>query len=359
MDCARQYAALFKGTRFKVATVYLTGEASEKVVAGTDCDEVHFLQLGSADLSGLKLKAIAAVRRIIAARPYELCVAHRYKSLYVALLSSGLPVIGISHAFGVYSKPMRRLFVRSFRRRVLLLGVSRAIRDDMRRHLSSWPHDQVETLYNRIDVEKYVSGQLEREVARAELGLDSDAWIVGSVGRVHPKKDPLTLIRAFALALPGLPDKAQLVFVGDGEMMEQARSLAKELDIAERVSLLGYRANAWRYFKAFDLFVLATRREPFGMVLLEAMAAGVPIICTDCGGAREVVEGVGTLFRYRDAEGLARLLCAHETPSQTLVDRMHDRLRDCFSDGAVRRAFWQLPWIRRSLSAVLDEGPSE
>lgn len=355
MDCARQYAALFKDSRFKVATVYLTGKACQKVEAGTDCDEVHFLEFSSADLSGLKLKAIAAVRRLLAARPYQLCVAHRYKSVHVALLAGRLPVVAVSHAFGVYSKLPRRLFVRVFQRRLLLLGVSKAIRDDMRSCLPGWPHDRIEVLYNRIDVDAYLAGQLDRQSARAELGLDDDAWVVGTVGRVHPKKDPLTLVKAFASALPALPNNAQLVFIGDGEKMDDVLALAQQLGVADRVRMLGYISHAWRYFKIFDLFVLATRREPFGMVLLEAMTAGVPIICTDCGGSKEVVEGIGTLFRHRDAEGLARLLRDHSAPDIDLAEQMHDRLRTCYSDDAVRKAFWDLPWMRKTLQILSNE----
>lgn len=347
MDCARQYASLFKGPRFKVATVYLTGKASDAVVDGTDCDEVHFLEFDSADLYGLKLKAIAAVRRLVSQRPYQLCVAHRYKSIYVALLASRLPVLAVNHAFGVYAKRARRLFMRMFRHRLLLVGVSQAIRDDIRRCFPRWPQQQIETVYNRIDVDAYLAGQFGRNEARAQLGVNPEAWVVASVGRVHPKKDPLTLIRAFAAALPDLPENALLLFLGDGELMDDARTLAALLGVADRMLMPGYVSQAWRYFKAFDLFVLATRREPFGMVLLEAMTAGVPVLCTDCGGAREVVEGVGTLFRHRDVQGLAGLLVEHARSDVETADEMLARVRSCFSDDAIRNAFWGLPWMQQ------------
>lgn len=61
---------------------------------------------------------------------------------------------------------------------------------------------------------------------------------------------------------------------------------------------LGHVRHGRRYFKAFDLFALTSDHEPFGMVLLEAIAAKVPVVCTDCGGGREVVEGVGRYFLW-------------------------------------------------------------
>jgi glycosyltransferase involved in cell wall biosynthesis len=68
--------------------------------------------------------------------------------------------------------------------------------------------------------------------------------------------------------------------------------------------------HARRYFRAFDIFALSSDHEPFGMVLLEAMAANVPLVSTNCGGAREIVEGLGQLFALGNAEQLAEALTA-------------------------------------------------
>ena len=88
LDCARQYAALFAGTRYKVCTVYLTGAPSAEVEAGSASDEVIFLDYSSRQVRGLKLKAIADFRRIAASRDFAVCIAHRFKPIYVALLGS-------------------------------------------------------------------------------------------------------------------------------------------------------------------------------------------------------------------------------------------------------------------------------
>ena len=166
LDCARQYAVLFKGTPYKVCTVYLTGKPSAEVERGSASDEVIFLDYSSAQIRGLKLGAIRDFRRIAASRDFALCIAHRFKPIYVALLGSNLPVIGVHHAFGVYSRFARRSFINRFRRRLLLLGVSNAVRDEMRRHLPNWPAERIETLYNRIDIDAVQAEQVPREVAR-------------------------------------------------------------------------------------------------------------------------------------------------------------------------------------------------
>ncbi len=112
---------------------------------------------------------------------------------------------------------------------------------------------------------------------------------------------------------------------------------------------LGQVPDARRYFRAFDVFALSSDHEPFGMVLLEAMAAGVPLLATACGGAKEVVEGVGILFPFGDAEhlaqGLGHLAAMDQQQQRQCAEMMLERLHARFSDQAVRDAFWQLPHV--------------
>ena len=345
LDCARQYAALFEGTAYKVCTVYLTGAPDDEVVRGSASDEVIFLDHSSRAVRGLKLKAIAQIRRIAASRDFRLCIAHRFKPVYVALLGTSLPVIGVHHAFGVYRRPMRRWFIDRFRSRLLLLGVSNAVRDEMRRHLPGWPAERIETLYNRIDVAAVQAEQVSREAAREFLGLPPDAWVVGNVGRLHPDKDQATLIRGFARALPQLPAGSLLAIMGSGRLEPALKALAAELGVAAQVRFLGQVPQGRRYFKAFDVFALTSDHEPFGMVLLEAMAAGVPLVCSDCGGGREVVEGVGQLFPLGDSAALAGCL-AHA--STLMVASVPACLQERFSDTVAQERFHDL--LQRFLS---------
>ncbi len=338
LDCARQYAVLFKGTAYKVCTVYLTGVPSEEVVRGSASDEVLFLNYSSRDVRGLKLRAIRDIRRIAATRSFALCIAHRFKPVYVTLLGTDLPVIGVHHAFGDYQRRPRQLFANFYRKRLALLGVSNAVRDDIRACLPSWPAERIETLYNRIDIEAVQAEQVSREVARDYLGLPRDAWVVGNVGRLHPDKDQATLIRGFALALPDLPAGSLLAIMGKGRLEASLKSLAAELDVAERVRFLGQIPNGRNYFKAFDVFALTSDHEPFGMVLLEAMAAGVPVICSDCGGGREVIEGIGHLFELGDEKSLAAQLGVASGERSTI--RPEKLVK--FSDEAARQRFYGL-----------------
>jgi glycosyltransferase involved in cell wall biosynthesis len=214
-------------------------------------------------------------------------------------------VIGVHHAFGDYERKGRRLFANLFRKRLSLLGVSDAVRDDMRRCLAQWPAERIQTLYNRIDVDALQASLVPRAEARQALGLDEQAWMVGNVGRLHPDKDQATLLRGFAEALPGLPAGAPPGDPRQGPPGGASRRWPPSW-VAGQVDFLGQVPDARRYFQAFDVFALSSDHEPFGMVLLEAMVAGVPLLATACGGAREVVEGVGVLFPLGDAAQLAQ-----------------------------------------------------
>jgi glycosyltransferase involved in cell wall biosynthesis len=204
--------------------------------------------------------------------------------------------------------------------------------------LVGWPSDKIRTKYNHIDVDQTVSELFKREEARDALGLPRSAFVIGNVGRLHPDKDQATLIKGFAQALPQLPQPSILVILGEGKLRQSLEALAEELGASNHVRFQGQVACARRYFSAFDLFILTSDREPFGMVLLEAMAARVPIIATDCGGAPEILGDTGQLFPFQDDQRLAKLIAAagHLSSSKTVpqADQAFDRLKRYFSDAA-------------------------
>jgi glycosyltransferase involved in cell wall biosynthesis len=351
LDCARQYSKLFEGAEYKVVTVYLTGEPSQEVAQATCSDEVIFLGYKSSQVRGLKLKAIAEIRKILARDTFKFCIAHRSKPTYVALLASKLPVISIHHNYDDFGRFTRRLLVNLFRNRLLLLGVSDSVRDEMRTSLPKWPSNQIETLYNRIDVAAVQSQFLSRQAAREFLGLPADSWIVGNVGRLHHDKDQATLLRGFKQALPSLPVNSLLVIMGKGPLEKDLKQLTLDLGIAQSVVFTGNVPEGKKYFKAFDVFALTSDHEPFGMVLLEAMAAGLSIICSNCGGGAEVVRDIGMLFPLGDDDALAACIVNQYTNGGSInLEKILQKLQEHFSDEAVHTRFWKLPFVSRMLN---------
>lgn len=136
---------------------------------------------------------------------------------------------------------------------------------------------------------------------RSELNVRPDEVLIGGVGRLSHKKGFDVLIDAFKQA--ALPN-AKLVILGEGSERKRLQRMC-----TPRISLPGFRANIKDYYQAFDLFVCASRVEPFGFVLLEALDAGVPVIASDAQGPREVLKHYpGTSFRAGDVDELAALL---------------------------------------------------
>jgi glycosyltransferase involved in cell wall biosynthesis len=317
-DLSNQYGAAFDRTQWRVVTVFLTGKADAQLQQRCNADEVVFLQLRSRDLGGLKLAAIARVKAVVARVRPQLVIAQRYKPLYIALfatLATNTPVLGVAHAFGVMRQRARRWLMGCFGKRLLLAGVSDAVADDMRKAFGAGRGPRIVSLPNAIDADAAKRELLPRDGARDAMRLPRDALIFGNVGRLHPDKDQATLVRAFATIAPHCRE-AMLVLVGDGRDRDALRHLITQLGMEQRIVLFGPLAHARRYFRAFDIYVSASDREPFGIVLLEAMAAALPVISTDCGGAPQVLGRAALYFGHGDSAALAaHLRTACEWPA--------------------------------------------
>ncbi len=350
LDVARQYASLFKNTEYQLITVYLIGKKSDLVIEQTDSDSVLFLENSSKDLRGLKRKQIKQVKQLCRQYSFEFILAHRYKAMFISRHIKNMPVIGIHHSFGNYIRFMRRWFVNHHRKNLYLLGVSNAIRDDIRNYLPKFPPQQIQTLYNRINIEEVVSKQLSRTQAREFLAIAQDKYVFANVGRLHPDKDQKTLLNAFA-KLASTQADAILVILGKGRLEKQLKQQVTQLKLQDQVFFLGLVPDAVNYYRAFDSFVLSSDYEPFGMVLLEAIIAQVPIIATNVGGAKEVVKTSQWLFDVRDDNQLAKLMLAmykQDEAQRQLINADNMRwLKQNFTDDAVKRAFWALPFFNK------------
>ena len=147
-----------------------------------------------------------------------------------------------------------------------------------------------------------------RDSVRQELGL-TDERVALTVGSLTPAKAQHVLIDAFARVAAEEP-RARLWLAGEGALRPALESQIRSLGLAERVRLLGARADTATLMSACDVFVLSSVREGLPVTALEAMRAGRPVIATEAGGCAEAVEdGVtGRIVPMRDAPALARAL---------------------------------------------------
>jgi glycosyltransferase involved in cell wall biosynthesis len=138
---------------------------------------------------------------------------------------------------------------------------------------------------------------------------DKLGFTLVTVARLAREKDHATLLRAAALARPHLPD-LQVWILGDGPLRAELETLIRELQLEGCVQLAGERQDAGRWLKAADLFVLSSVSEGLPVSVLEAMAAGLPLLLTEVGGMPEMVHltGGGRLVKPCDPAGLARAI---------------------------------------------------
>jgi len=133
---------------------------------------------------------------------------------------------------------------------------------------------------------------LPREQARAELGIHPDTFVVGTISELRKIKGPDILLRAWKDFRKD--NDGVLVVIGDGEERDTLHALTRALGISDSVYFLGFMDNARKFLRAFDVFVLASRSEALGYVLIEAGYASLPVIATEVGGIPEVVKDLET-----------------------------------------------------------------
>lgn len=179
-----------------------------------------------------------------------------------------------------------------------------AISEASKSSLDKWLHSpklstKTYTIVNGVDIAKF---ELAPNRLKSILSLPAGAKLVVMVARLAHPKDPLTLVRAISEC----PLNVHLAFIGYGPMEDDITQLAKGLNICNRVHLLGLRNNVSELLKGCDIGVLSTNWDGFGLVAVEYMAAGIPVIASDVEGLRDVIGREDSLFSVGDYHQLAK-----------------------------------------------------
>jgi glycosyltransferase involved in cell wall biosynthesis len=203
--------------------------------------------------------------------------------------------------------PMERRFMRRFIRHAfplarMIVAVSDAVKQDLVRNFAIAP-GRIAVLPNPLDRERI--RQASQESVHDDLPAGASMLVV-SVGRLVQLKGFDLLIHAFAKVR--VSPMARLIIVGEGEQREELEALISELDVRDRVALLGTQANPWKYMARADVVALASRSEAFPNVIGEALALGRPVIATECSpGVAEYLDHgrYGMLVAPNDVDALA------------------------------------------------------
>lgn len=278
-----------RGHHCRVVCLFQRGPLAEELQA-QGIEVVHCGKRSGADLA-----ALARLRRAL--RPAIGGVVHTHNAVAhyhaaAALLGLGdVRLINTRHGMGASEQAgdrSERLFRLAGYRTHAVVAVCEAARAAYAAQAST-ARLHMQVVRNGIRMQRFAPGDAATRAGwRERLGFDAGVRLLGSVGRLSPIKDHAALLHAFASVHAREPQTG-LVIVGSGSELAPLQALRDELGLAASVRLLGDRSDVPQLLRGLDLFVLPSLSEGYSLALVEACAAGLPIIATDVGGNGEIV----------------------------------------------------------------------
>jgi len=186
-----------------------------------------------------------------------------------------------------------------------IIAVSEQVKQDLVRYGVA-PPEKITVIPLGLELDPFLEGDVHRGALRRELGVPTDAPVVGIVGRIFPIKNHRLFLEAAALVAAKEPG-ARFVVVGDGTLRADMEALARHLDIGERTIFTGWRRDLPKVYADLDVLVVSSDNEGTPVSAIEAMASGCPVVATRVGGLPDLIEDgeVGHLVAARDAEAMA------------------------------------------------------
>lgn len=261
------------------------------------------------------------LRQILKKQPQAIVHSHSAHAAMTAFWATrGLPVYRVAHRRINFPVSNRLSYFLKYETAHRVLTVSQDLYNQMLQDSKKSANirfvpsavytGNLRLLYDGIELAPFAIAKNKEELKKI-LGLDSKEKIIISVGALTEQKDHSTLLKAIT-CLKNLSPKSpfKLLIAGDGPLLNNLLQEARNLDVDNIVQFLGFRQDVPNLLGASDIFVLSSTHEGFCNALLEAMAAGLPIVATKAGGNEEIVndQKTGLLVAPRDPEALAKAL---------------------------------------------------
>ena len=234
--------------------------------------------------------------------------------------------------YGYYGKLKTRLFIILERVAGWITDVITTLtsigRDDHIKLKIAKP-EKFEIVHAGIDLDKYRSSSREKKDIRYELGIPLDDFTVGWVGRLAEIKNPVMFLRTTE-ALKAEPN-IHFLMVGDGELFEECKGKVSQAGIDSIFTFTGFRSDVPDLLHAMDIYTLTSANEGLGRSIIEAQAAGLPVIVTNVGGVPDIIEHDvnGMLVEVDDIESFAdavRQLKQNSAKREELIVKANERL---------------------------------
>ena len=281
------------------------------------------------------LKQLLQLRRLMLRDRIDILHAHDFYSSFIGAAAarlSGVRVIACQRHLKLSDRRAHKWATRVIHRLAhRILVNSEAIRDYIIEHDSA-PLGKIVVIRN--GVVPVTSSTDPSDELRRELGLDAGSTLVGMVARLQEVKGHRFFMEAASRVLHSRPE-THFVLVGDGPLRTEIESQSAALGITDHVHLLGDRADVSRLVGAFDLLVLASLHEGLPNAVMEAMAAGVPVVATSVGGTKELIADgkTGYLAPPSDSAALAdriQFALGDEVHREEIVSAARRRITSAF-----------------------------
>lgn len=294
------------------------------------------------------------LRKILKANQIETVFVHHLKDL-TALLPAliGLPsirLIGLSHVLVSRSKKdLIHKFLYSFLDRMIVFT---KIQKDLSIPVLPMSPERYAIIPGFVDTTHFNPAKRSLDL-RKSWGIGEEEILIGAVGRLDEQKGQAELLEALSLLSQLVPEaKWKAVLIGAVTASEEKKgyalyvqNLLESLHLTDRVQLLGFIPDPSMAMASFDIFVLPSYRETFGLVILEAMACAVTPVVTDAGGPPEIVGDAGLLVTPKDSASLANALedlLKHPQKRIAIGKLALERAKSIFSRAAVGQELKEL-----------------
>ncbi len=298
--------------RFRTLVCYLSGAPDGNNHLEQLVDRTLYLQLDKKAVSWTRWRTLRAVAKVIDTEAVELVVCQFRRThpigAFATLFSKCKPkVIAIYHGIvgGKVSPTLRLLNWFVYKRLARLVSVSAFDVGEILRMNWGLTAEKVVAIQNGMELQRFVT-PVAADRTRLFGAPFADKFLFGTVGRLAAKKNHARLLEAFAAASQGRDDLG-LVIVGTGGEEGALRALAARLGITDEVLFAGRRNDIPALLQALDVFVFPSLREGLPLALIEAMAAGLPVVAASTGGTGETLGDADCGWRVdpTDSDGLA------------------------------------------------------
>lgn len=270
------------------------------------------------------LKGLFQVYRLAKRKKFDIIHSHTAVGGFIGRIAgklAGVPLtIWTIHGFASHRGPTKFnkylfLLVERFLDKFTdhYVAVSKALKQEgVERNI--FKADKTTVIYNGIDPESY-NKEFDMDLKKKELGIGPSQIVIGTVGRLEPQKAIHDFIRAVSYIAKKFPH-IKVLIAGDGPLRGSLENLITELNLQENILILGWRHDIPELLSLLDIFCLSSLWEGCPIVLLEAMASGKPVVATNVGGVKEIVE-----------DKKSGILITHSNP-EILGDAILDLIND-------------------------------